>query len=1105
MSTTATITITARDQASQAFQAIGKSAGGMSSSVQQSAKGFGVLKGAMAGLASSAVIGFLGDAARAAAESEVSMARLQQAVENTGASFAELEPALNAAAAAATDMAFDDEDAADALATLTAFTGDANEALDLLQVTMDIARGRGVDLATAATAVGKAAEGNVGALTRMGVAVEEGATASEALAAAQATFAGQAEAYASTSAGAADRIAIAWGNLKEEIGGLAGPLTGIISLLPGLSAGFSAVGSALGALKGAGGFSGLLASINPVVLAMTGGAAAVGLLTAAFIKQREAIAEVSASFDTYESAIADVIDPGLSGLLEGLTLTRDEIDNAISSNSSFIDALRGTGDVFIDTNEATVNWNSALAQTIDRVQASGGELGTLALTAAELRSQFIESGRGIEEATAALNDYATVIGHTGPGQDQAAATLKALTSAFLTGKISTEQYGAALDAVANKLPYFDAQANKLAQTTQSLAIDTYRYNSALRDNATYSADAATAAQELADWEQQRAAILQSVDNDRYNSQLRDSATYSADAARAAEEHAAALEQQRIDAEALAATFSSALIPAIQGVAGGFSALIVPGEDILDVLSRLGDTAPNVANGFADLVDNLNDSAGALDGVLGAFNQIDQLGNRSQNAEDIATGLVGDPGVYATVDDLLARGLITREQYNQLQADEVRISQANASVQEDLNLIRTGQIDDLADATVNYAAYIDQLSRASDEEQLHALYLMDSANQAKVAAAYSTAYAATLGEIPKDVATDIIANGAMADPVLAGILEDYGLIEQGADGTITVTFPDASEEAVNRFEAMFGDGNVAMTANGLVVVTDDAGNQMVYDQFGNLVDKTVKATIEVTLSHSSGLDSDTIGGILAGRGISAEDAGVTSTSVAVIIESDITEFEKGLEEAAGLGEEFTENPYTAQLAADAEPWNDTLETAAGEGKTWEETTFTSDLDGEPQPWNDVLAAAMTDGGTWENEVYITNLDGNRDMFDAVVDSIPETVGTRYIEIDGIDSNGDLSDTSGGRQLGGTVRSQDVSSVAKVYQTAANGRTVLVGEAGPELAFLPYGTQVMPSTPSRSRMAADGGNGMRFYGPVHIHAASPDIAREIERQMTTRAMR
>jgi len=193
MSTTATITITARDQASQAFQAIGKSAGGMSSSVQQSAKGFDVLKGAMAGLASSAVIGFLGDSARAAAEAEVSMQRLETAVGNTGKAFDDMAPAINDALDGAEQLAFDGEDAADALATLTSTTGDANQALDLLGLTMDIARGRGVDLATAAAAVGKAANGNVGALTRMGVAAQEGATASEALAQAQATFAGQAE------------------------------------------------------------------------------------------------------------------------------------------------------------------------------------------------------------------------------------------------------------------------------------------------------------------------------------------------------------------------------------------------------------------------------------------------------------------------------------------------------------------------------------------------------------------------------------------------------------------------------------------------------------------------------------------------------------------------------------------------------------------------------------------------------------------------------------------------------------------------------------------------------------------------------------------------
>jgi hypothetical protein len=504
------------------------------------------------------------------------------------------------------------------------------------------------------------------------------------------------------------------------------------------------------------------------------------------------------------------------------------------------------------------------------------------------------------------------------------------------------------------------------------------------------------------------------------------------------------------------------------------------------------------------VDNLSDSGAALDDVVGRFKAIDQLGARSESAVEVAQKVVGDPGVYATVDELLNAGLISLKEYQQLQKDEETIVAANASVQEDLNLMRAKQIDDLAAAQVEYARYIDTLSRASEEEQTHALYLMDSANAAKVASAYSTAYEASLGNIPKDVATDIIANAAMADPVLLGILEDYGLIEQGAEGTITVTFPDASQQAVNRFEGMFGEGNVALTANGLVVVTDDAGNQSVYDQFGNLVDKSVKATIEVTLSHASGLDSDTISGILAGRGMSAEDAGVTTTSVAVVIESDTTAFEKGLTEAKSDAETFASTTYTGTIAANAEPWETTISEVREDGTTFQEDeSYIGTIGGDRIPWDDQLTAAMTGGETWAGKTFTANIDGNKEFFDAVVASIDKTtVGTVYFEIDGIDSDGDVS----GKQLGGTIRSGDVSSVSRAFPTAQRGRTVLVGEAGPELAFMPYGSQIMPSTPSRSRSRSDAATGgMRFYGPVHIHAATPDIAREIERQMTTRAVR
>ncbi len=1097
MSTTATITITARDQASQAFQAIGKSAGGMSSSVQQSAKGFDVLKGAMAGLASSAVIGFLGDSARAAAEAEVSMQRLETAVGNTGRAFDDMAPAINDALDGAEQLAFDGEDAADALATLTSTTGDANQALDLLGLTMDIARGRGVDLATAAAAVGKAANGNVGALTRMGVAVQEGATASEALAEAQATFAGQAEAYAGTAAGAADRITVAWGNLKEEIGGLAGPLTGIISLLPGMSAGFSAVGSAIGALKGAGGFAGLLASINPVGLAIGGLALTVGALTLAILDSKQASEDYAAALNGVKTALADVDAEGLRTALDGLALTMDEISGK---------EIGDTGDGWDKATKALGYYNTALANVVDATQNADGSLIDLSFTVTKLQDDWNTGDATLADVISTMENYTKILNYTGDGHDIAAQSLANLTSEYTYGNLSLDEYSQAVSDILANMGEFDAQARANAEATRTTASRTDELTSSIVGNrreyerlilAKMAAYDAT--QEEISAEERAANIRGEVatgivgtasEFERYIT-----STNNATAATEADREASLRLQE---------TFRSTLTPAIQGASAGFQDLAVDGEDIIDVLSRLGDTVPNIDNHFADLVDRVKDSGAALDGVLGTFNAIDDLGDRSQTAADIAQQVVGDPGVYATVDDLLSRGLITREQYNQMQRDEVRIVNQNARVQEDLNLMRANQIGALEDASSAYSRYIARLSNASAEEQTHALYLMDTANQTKVATAYSTAYEASLGNIPKDVATEIIANGAMADPVLAGILEDYGLIEMGADGTVTVNFPDASEEALNKFQDAFGEGNVTMTADGLIVVTNDDGNQLVYDQFGNLVDKTVKANIEVTLSHSSGLDSDTIGGILAGRGMSAADAGVNETAVAVKVGADTTEFDTALEEAKTSAIEFSNTTYTSDIAGDTMTWDAAVADATSAGTTWDETTFTSGIAGDRDPWDEVLYAASGTGADWEGTTFTASLDGNRSFFDAVVAEVKDkVVGTAYVEINAIDANGDVP----GYQLGGTIRSKDISSVSRVYQTAANGRTVLVGEAGPELAFLPSGTQVMPSTASRSRMAADpgSGGGMRFYGPVHIHAASPDIGREIERQFATRAAR
>lgn len=198
------------------------------------------------GAALATVGGILSDASRQSAEAEVSQARLEAAVDATGESYDRYAVRLDAAAEAATRLAFDDEKAQDALSTLTQLTNDAGESLNLLGLAEDLARGKGIDLATAAQIVGKVHEGNTAILQRYGIAVQEGATAQQALAELQARFAGQAEAYANTQQASIDRIRIGFGNLMETVGEHTGGLQTLLAVMPGISAGYTLIGGAAG-------------------------------------------------------------------------------------------------------------------------------------------------------------------------------------------------------------------------------------------------------------------------------------------------------------------------------------------------------------------------------------------------------------------------------------------------------------------------------------------------------------------------------------------------------------------------------------------------------------------------------------------------------------------------------------------------------------------------------------------------------------------------------------------------------------------------------------------------------------------------------------------
>lgn len=218
-----------------------------------------------------------------------------------------------------------------------------------------------------------------------------------------------------------------------------------------------------------------------------------------------------------------------------------------------------------------------------------------------------------------------------------------------------------------------------------------------------------------------------------------------------------------------------------------------------------------SNPFREMVDwaqDIGQSGAALDQVLRTFQQIDSLGQRSASAGSIAENLVGKPGEWAEIDDMLVRWLehaqgveetaAAYDRYNQTVQAGYEIQESNARVQQLLNDIRADQLPLLAEEQLAYEQNLQYLAGLNAQEQRRALMLQDSSVQAQIATMYNTAYAASIGEIPKEVATEMIVEAANADAALKDILLQLGLISE-VDGEIRVNFPDADAtvSAINR--------------------------------------------------------------------------------------------------------------------------------------------------------------------------------------------------------------------------------------------------------------------------------------------------------------------
>lgn len=179
---------------------------------------------AVAGAAAAAYAAtLLVDGVKSAIEDEAAQAKLATTLQNvTGATDAQIKATEDYITQTALANGITDEVLRPSLDRLVRSTKDVEEAQKLQTLALDIAAGTGKDLSAVSEALAKAHDGNLGALKKLGVGIDESIIKSKnfdaATAALAKTFEGQATKQAETFQGKMARLTVAFDEAKETVG-----------------------------------------------------------------------------------------------------------------------------------------------------------------------------------------------------------------------------------------------------------------------------------------------------------------------------------------------------------------------------------------------------------------------------------------------------------------------------------------------------------------------------------------------------------------------------------------------------------------------------------------------------------------------------------------------------------------------------------------------------------------------------------------------------------------------------------------------------------------------------------------------------------------------
>lgn len=190
------------------------------------------------------------DMAKAAAEDSRQQAILAKTLQNvTNASDSTIASTEKLITSMQMATGVSDTQLREGLGNLVRATQDLTRAQDLLALSLDISKATGKDLSSVTIALGKAANGSISSLKRLGIPLDENAVKAKdfnrIVEQLGATFGGAAAANAETLAGKMDILNQRWGEAKEKLGAQLTPaLTDLVVLLSDLVGLLDKVGGA---------------------------------------------------------------------------------------------------------------------------------------------------------------------------------------------------------------------------------------------------------------------------------------------------------------------------------------------------------------------------------------------------------------------------------------------------------------------------------------------------------------------------------------------------------------------------------------------------------------------------------------------------------------------------------------------------------------------------------------------------------------------------------------------------------------------------------------------------------------------------------------------